>query len=234
MTERLGHGRGWRARCTDRGRHLRLGRHPDALARGRPHRRVVRVRQRVRPPARCQPRRAPVRRGDRALAGPAPQRGQHRRRAPGPDASRLRDRPAQCPPPGGPGRAPPFLGPAHRRRPRRRAASGGPARARIRIGVLSNTLWPRTHHEAVFARDGLLELIDGAVYSSELPVGKPHEDAFVAALRAVGVDDPARAVFVGDRRVGRRARCPAGRDARDPRPAQRHPPRPARPRRGGA
>ena len=69
----------------------------------------------------------------------------------------------------------------------------------IRVGVLSNTLWPRAHHEAVFARDGLLGLIDGAVYSSELPVGKPHADAFLAALGAVGVDDPRRAVFVGDR-----------------------------------
>lgn len=69
----------------------------------------------------------------------------------------------------------------------------------IRVGVLSNTLWPREHHEAVFARDGLLDLIDAAVYSSELPVGKPHEEAFGAALRAVGVTDPARAVFVGDR-----------------------------------
>lgn len=69
----------------------------------------------------------------------------------------------------------------------------------IKVGVLSNTLWPRVHHEAVFARDDLLDLIDGAVYSSELPVGKPHEDAFVAALRAVGVTNPARAVFVGDR-----------------------------------
>ncbi len=69
----------------------------------------------------------------------------------------------------------------------------------IKVGVLSNTLWPRAHHEAVFARDGLLELIDGAVYSSELPVGKPHQDAFVAALRAVDVTDPSRAVFVGDR-----------------------------------
>jgi putative hydrolase of the HAD superfamily len=69
----------------------------------------------------------------------------------------------------------------------------------IAVGVLSNTLWPRHHHERVFARDGLLDLIDGAVYSSELPVGKPHEDAFVAAMSAVGVTDPARAVFVGDR-----------------------------------
>ncbi len=69
----------------------------------------------------------------------------------------------------------------------------------IRVGVLSNTLWPREHHEAVFARDGLLEFIDAAVYSSELPVGKPHEDAFHAALGAVGVSTPGRAVFVGDR-----------------------------------
>lgn len=69
----------------------------------------------------------------------------------------------------------------------------------ITVGVLSNTLWPREHHEYVFARDGLLDLIDAAVYSSELPVGKPHEDAFRAALDAAGVSDPGRAVFVGDR-----------------------------------
>ncbi len=69
----------------------------------------------------------------------------------------------------------------------------------IRIGVLSNTMWPRTHHEAVFARDGVLHLIDGAVYSSETPVGKPHADAFALALAAVDATDPARAVFVGDR-----------------------------------
>lgn len=69
----------------------------------------------------------------------------------------------------------------------------------ITVGVLSNTLWPREHHEQVFARDGLLDLIDAAVYSSELPVGKPHQDAFHAVLQAVGVSDPGRAVFVGDR-----------------------------------
>ncbi len=69
----------------------------------------------------------------------------------------------------------------------------------LRVGVLSNTLWPRYHHERVFERDGLLELLDGAVYSSELPVGKPHQDAFHAALQAVGVHDPAQVVFVGDR-----------------------------------
>lgn len=69
----------------------------------------------------------------------------------------------------------------------------------VRVGVLSNTLWTREHHESVFARDGLLDLIDGAVYSSEIPYTKPHPEAFLAAMRAVGVDDPSRTVFVGDR-----------------------------------
>lgn len=69
----------------------------------------------------------------------------------------------------------------------------------IRIGVLSNTLWSREEHERIFDRDGVLELIDGAVYSSEIAWTKPHPDAFRAALDAVSVDDPADAVFVGDR-----------------------------------
>ena len=37
------------------------------------------------------------------------------------------------------------------------------------------------------------------MYSSEIPWAKPHPLAFRAALDAVGVADPARAVFVGDR-----------------------------------
>jgi putative hydrolase of the HAD superfamily len=69
----------------------------------------------------------------------------------------------------------------------------------IKVGVLSNTLWTREYHEAVFRRDGVLDLVDGAVYSSEIPWTKPHPHAFRAALDAVGVADPARAVFVGDR-----------------------------------
>jgi putative hydrolase of the HAD superfamily len=69
----------------------------------------------------------------------------------------------------------------------------------IKVGVLSNTMWPRSAHERVFIRDQVLELIDGAVYSSEIPWAKPHGEAFRAAMAAVGVDDPAACVFVGDR-----------------------------------
>jgi putative hydrolase of the HAD superfamily len=69
----------------------------------------------------------------------------------------------------------------------------------IAIGVLSNTMWPRSAHELVFRRDSVLGLIDAAVYSSEIPWTKPHPEAFRAAMAAVGVTDPASCVFVGDR-----------------------------------
>jgi len=67
------------------------------------------------------------------------------------------------------------------------------------IGLLSNTHWPRAFHERFLERDGLVELIDARLYTSEMPFQKPHPSAFHSACRALGVDDPARAVFVGDR-----------------------------------
>ena len=84
----------------------------------------------------------------------------------------------------------------------------------VQIGVLSNTIWTRDYHQRVFARDGVLDLIDGDVYSSEIPWVKPHPEAFGAAMSAVGMTDPGRCVYVGDRpyedvhgaqRVGMRA-----------------------------
>lgn len=68
----------------------------------------------------------------------------------------------------------------------------------LRTGLLSNTHWPRHQHESWLARDGLLDLLDARVYTSDLDVVKPHEDAFRALLDAVGVE-AAEAVFVGDR-----------------------------------
>jgi putative hydrolase of the HAD superfamily len=69
----------------------------------------------------------------------------------------------------------------------------------IKVGVLSNTMWPRQAHEQIFMRDKILELIDGAVYTSEIPWVKPHPEAFRAAMRAIGMTNPADCVFVGDR-----------------------------------
>jgi putative hydrolase of the HAD superfamily len=67
------------------------------------------------------------------------------------------------------------------------------------VGVLSNTIWPREWHVDIFERDGVYDLIDGDVYTSEIPWTKPSPYAFRAAMDAVGVSDPARCVYVGDR-----------------------------------
>jgi putative hydrolase of the HAD superfamily len=68
----------------------------------------------------------------------------------------------------------------------------------LRVGVLSNTIYPAAVHDAWFVRDGVHELIDAACYSSEIGWMKPAPGAFRAAAAALDVD-PAEAVFVGDR-----------------------------------
>ena len=68
-----------------------------------------------------------------------------------------------------------------------------------RVGVLSNTIWPREWHRGFFERDGVLDLVDADVYTSEIPWTKPSPDAFGAAVEALGLEDPARCVYVGDR-----------------------------------
>lgn len=76
----------------------------------------------------------------------------------------------------------------------------GELRARgLRTALLSNTHWPRAFHEHFLERDGLAGLLDVRMYSSELRYMKPHPSAFLETLWAVGVTDPTRAVFVGDR-----------------------------------
>lgn len=71
--------------------------------------------------------------------------------------------------------------------------------AGIRVGVLSNTVWPSAWHEEIFARDAVDHLIDGAVYTSMIEWTKPAPEAFHAAMGAVGASDPGACVFVGDR-----------------------------------
>ncbi|MHA6792766.1 HAD family hydrolase [Pseudonocardia bannensis] len=69
----------------------------------------------------------------------------------------------------------------------------------LKLGVLSSTAWPGEWHEEWLRRDDILDYFDGVVWSSDLPWTKPHASAFRAAMDAVGADDPARCVYVGDR-----------------------------------
>lgn len=71
--------------------------------------------------------------------------------------------------------------------------------AGLRIGMLSNTHWPRHFHEHFLERDGLAGLIDARFYTSEMDHVKPDSRAFLPVLDALDVADPAKAVFVGDR-----------------------------------
>ncbi|WP_457191052.1 HAD family hydrolase [Nocardioides sp. P5_E3] len=71
--------------------------------------------------------------------------------------------------------------------------------AGVKVGVLSNTIWPREWHVGFFERDGVYDLVDGDVYTSEIPWTKPSPLAFGAAMDAVGVSDPGACVYVGDR-----------------------------------
>jgi putative hydrolase of the HAD superfamily len=68
----------------------------------------------------------------------------------------------------------------------------------IRVGVLSNTIWDRDYHRSIFARDGVLDLIDVDVYSSETPWVKPQPEIFAHAARQAGLE-PGECAYVGDR-----------------------------------
>jgi putative hydrolase of the HAD superfamily len=69
----------------------------------------------------------------------------------------------------------------------------------IALGLLSNTHWPGPFHDHFLERDGLAGYLDVCLYTSAMEFQKPHASAFRSALLALRVDDPARAVFVGDR-----------------------------------
>ena len=53
----------------------------------------------------------------------------------------------------------------------------------LRIGLLSNTLWPEEFHEQLLEEAGLKDLIDARLYTSHMEYTKPHPEAFRAALR---------------------------------------------------
>ena len=70
----------------------------------------------------------------------------------------------------------------------------------LKTALLSNTHWPRAFHEHFLERDGLVDLLDVRLYTSELEFQKPHGQAFRAALDAVDIEQPSRAIYIGDRR----------------------------------
>jgi putative hydrolase of the HAD superfamily len=68
----------------------------------------------------------------------------------------------------------------------------------MKIGLVSNTVWPGALHKEDLERFGVIEFFDHLLFSSDLGVRKPHPQIFQAALEALNVA-PQEAVFVGDR-----------------------------------
>ena len=58
----------------------------------------------------------------------------------------------------------------------------------LKIGLLSNTHWPRAFHEHFLERDGLAPLIDVRCYTSELDWIKPHPEVFRHVAERLDVD----------------------------------------------
>jgi putative hydrolase of the HAD superfamily len=67
----------------------------------------------------------------------------------------------------------------------------------LKIGLISNTMWPGHYHLADLARHGLAEYFHHTLFSADVGVWKPHPEIFYRSLSALGVL-PHEAVFVGD------------------------------------
>lgn len=68
----------------------------------------------------------------------------------------------------------------------------------IKMGIVSNTMFPAFAIDDVLAHDGLLEWFPVRIYSSDVGYMKPHPKIFQAALDQLGVRAD-RTIFVGDR-----------------------------------
>lgn len=67
-----------------------------------------------------------------------------------------------------------------------------------RLGLLSNTWWAASWHNADLAAHGLDALLDVIVYTSDLPHSKPHPQAFLAVCARLDVESH-ECIMIGDR-----------------------------------
>lgn len=70
----------------------------------------------------------------------------------------------------------------------------------VKIGLVSNTIFPMTYHLKELKRFGLFPYLDAYHFSSQVGVRKPHPEIYLKTLGQLGVDASC-AVFVGDRLI---------------------------------
>lgn len=67
----------------------------------------------------------------------------------------------------------------------------------LKIGLISNTMWPGDYHLREMARFGLLPYFDHTLFSADVGLWKPQPEVYYLALGALGVSAE-NAFFVGD------------------------------------
>jgi HAD superfamily hydrolase (TIGR01549 family) len=72
--------------------------------------------------------------------------------------------------------------------------------AGLKIGLVSNTIFPARFHRAEMERFGILRFFDFTIFSSEIKIRKPKREIFLKALE-LACTKPEVSVFVGDRLV---------------------------------
>jgi HAD superfamily hydrolase (TIGR01509 family) len=72
--------------------------------------------------------------------------------------------------------------------------------AGLKIGLVSNTIFPAAFHRAEMERFGISRFFDFTIFSSEFKWRKPKKEIYLKALELAGVT-PEDSVFIGDRLV---------------------------------
>ncbi len=67
----------------------------------------------------------------------------------------------------------------------------------LRLGLISNTLWPGVYHRHDLDRYGLTPYLDHLIFSADIEAWKPQPDIFRHGLDALDLQ-PDEAVYVGD------------------------------------
>jgi putative hydrolase of the HAD superfamily len=67
----------------------------------------------------------------------------------------------------------------------------------LRIGLISNTMWPGAYHLREMERTGILAYFDHSIFSADVSLWKPQPAVYQLSLDALGVRAQ-EAIFVGD------------------------------------
>ncbi len=73
-------------------------------------------------------------------------------------------------------------------------------KAGMKIGLVSNTIFPAEYHRREMRNFGIFDYFDFTLFSSERKIRKPNKEFYLAAL-SLGGTKPENSIFIGDRLI---------------------------------